>query len=541
MVASYSLAPEPVWFIVNLQGTAAGGAKLYTRSNINPTVNKPAYRDPAGAEAWPNPIIFDLNGTNAPIYWKFDPSFPNDTYYIFVTDAQDNLLWQATNFFPGGSGGGGNTTTYLPLKNYIANNQFIDNTGNTASPIANTNLLLAPSNHQGFTPASLNPIIGTYGAVGPDIRFVTNTAGTPPTDQISFVTFALNAAPMAPTDVTPVQYIRYQCTGAAVGEQFKSFQFPITQKVKNLSNQAMTFAVWAAVTATPVNIQLYSRQYYGSSPSATAESVSTRVAQGAPITLSTTWTQYFINFTMPDVTGNSLGTPGAQTDDDAVYLQLDMPLNSLCDVLFTKPKLYLGTLSQTSEFEDYDEINSINSTPRCGDVRTSLGSSAPSGWVAMNDGSIGNVSSNATTRNNADTFQLFKTIWDGVSNTYAPTQDSTGTPTARGATALADFIANKRLVLPRSLGRALAGAGNGSGLTATTLGEWQGTENTTLLGANLPAGTPFNTSGTSGSTPVSAGSGFNVPANVAQIYTNGSSTPFSIIQPTTYFNVFIKL
>lgn len=544
MVASYSLAPEPIWYIVNTDSTAAGGAKLYTWSNINPIVPKPTYRDPEGQEAWPNPIIFDMNGTNKPIYFAFDPALPNDTYYLEVRNAEGLLLWEAFNFFPGGAGGGGNTTTYLPLRNYIANNQVIDNIGTTATPIANANLVIAPSNHQGFTPSNVNPIVGTYGGLGPDIRFVTNAApAVAPTDNISFPTFALNSAPMFPTDVTPVQYIRYQCTGAATGEIFKSFQFPITQKVKNLSNNALTFSVWAAVTATPVDIQLYSRQYYGSSPSATVESVSTRVAQGAPITLSTTWTQYFVNFTMPDVSGNSLGTPGAQTDDDAVYLQLEMPLNSLCDVLFIKPKLYLGTLTQSSEFEDYDEINSINSTPRCGDIRTSLTSAAPNGWVAMNDGSIGNVSSGATTRHNADTFQLFKTIWDAVSNTYAPTQDSAGVPTARGATAVADFLANKRLVLPLSLGRAMAGAGNGAGLTARPLGSTAGSE--TISIAAMPSHNHPGSTAPMSNTTVQSGAGATVLTQIGTtaitIAAQGSGSADGNMEPTSFFNVFIKL
>src|SRR6185436_15079398 len=98
------------------------------------------------------------------------------------------------------------------------------------------------------------------------------------------------------------------------------------------------------------------------------------------------------------------------------------------------------------EFDDYDQINSINSTPRTGDIKTSLLSSAPNGWVAMNDGSIGNVGSGATNRANKDTFQLYKTIWDGVIDTWAPVS------TGRGASAVADFVAGKTLTLPKSLG-----------------------------------------------------------------------------------------
>jgi hypothetical protein len=508
-------------------------------------VNKPTYRDPAGENAYPNPIVFDMNGTNPPIYWEFDPDSPDDTYYIYVENAQGLQLWSAENFFPGGGGGGGDTMTYLPLTNYINNNQFIDNTGTSSTPIANGNLLLAPSNHQGFTPASLNPVIGTYGAVGPDIRLVTNTGiAVPPTDTISFPTFALNNSPMFPSDVSPVNYIRYTCTGAATGEAYKSIQFPITQKVYNLSNQLMTFSFWGAVTASPVNVQVYTRQYYGSSPSATPEGITTRVAQGSPITLTTTWTQHFINFTMPTVSGNSLGTPGATTDDDAVYMQLDLPLNAVCDVLIAKHKLYIGTLTNTSEFQDYDNINSINSTPRCGDIKTSLTSSAPPGWVAMNDGSIGNVGSGATTRANQDTFQLYKTIWDAVSNpssnAYAPVSGSLG------ASAVADFLANKTLTLPLSLGRAMAGAGNGAGLTPRPLGSNAGGETTALTNINqVPAHvhTYVLTTDTGGAGLGAVSSSNAIVNTVTNTGVQGStpSSPFSILGPMSFMNIFIKL
>jgi len=303
--------------------------------------------------------------------------------------------------------------------------------------------------------------------------------------------FALASAPLT-GDVTPVDYIRYQCTNSPAGETYKAFQFPITQKIKNLSNQAMTFKIWARVTATPVTLTAYVRQYFGSGTAASAE-VRTSIGTMA---LTTSWTQFNLSLSIPDVAGKSIGTPGLQTDDDALYMQLEMPLGAPCDVLFTKPKLYLGTIDPTLEFEDYDQINSINSTPRTGDIRTTFyHSSSIPGWVRMNDGSIGNVGSGATTRAHADTFQLYKTIWDSVLDAWAPVS------TGRGATAIADFLAGKTLTLPRSLGRALAGAGSGAGLTARALGEYLGEETHTLTIPEIP------NHGHSYSFPGSAGAG----------------------------------
>ena len=408
------------------------------------------------------------------------------------------------------------------------------------------NHVIAPSNHKGFTPApsSGTPIIGTNGAVGPDIRFV--KGNTSATDIIQFPLFALGSSPLSP-DNTPVDYIRYICSGAGSAEGYKAFQFPITQKVKNLSNQSMTFKVWAAVAATPATIGVSVRQYFGSAPTADVEVVTPQNT----MLLSTTWTEYTSAIVIPSVATKSLGTVGSQTDDDAVYIWLTMPIDATCDVFFTKPKLYLGTIPPGQiEFQDYDSINSINSTPRTGDIRVSLTTSPPNGWVAMDDTSIGDLASNATGRANQDTFQLFKTIWDGVSNTYAPTQDSAGIATARGASAVADFVAHKRLVLPKSLGRVLAGAGSAtSSTTARALGQNLGSEVITI--AAMPAhnhvplapATSFVTVGSGGGDIV--GGGF-IGSQVVTGATGGGilnvqGAADGNMQPTSFMNIFIKL
>ena len=539
---SYTLGPEPFWTIINKQGTVAGGAKMYTKSSLNFEQDKIVYRDVGGTVPWPNPIVFDLNGVQGPFYWEFDSAFPNELYYIRVTDADDNPLWDLNFFSPGQGGGGGTTiiTNVFPLTNYIANNQFIDHIDDITGSIGPasslpTNLVIAPSNHKGFTPALINPEVKQYGILGPDIRFLKDSTANG--DSITFPLFTFSDFPLQP-DVTPVDYVKYVCTTNNPGEQYKLFQFPITQKVKNLAGQSMTFRIWVASGSGTPTLTAYSLQYFGSGTAASAE-VREKIDD---IPLTTTWTKWNLNVDIPDIAGKSLGTAGQQTDDDALYIQLWIPLNTPCDIRFTKPALYLGDIPLLQEFEDYDQINAINSTPRTGDIKTSLSPYAPMGWVAMDDGSIGNVGSAATNRKNQDTFQLYSTIYTSVLDTWAPVSTGRTPPGNTMAAAVADFVANKPLTLPRSLGRAMAGAGSGAGLTATVLGQYQGVETITLSGANLPLGTPFNATGsgfsavnTTGGTPT------NVPANNTNPYTQGSGTPFSNFQPTSYFNVFIKL
>lgn len=73
---------------------------------------------------------------------------------------------------------------------------------------------------------------------------------------------------------------------------------------------------------------------------------------------------------------------------------------------------------------------------------------APTGTVTPNGGTIGSASSGATTRANADTSDLFSLLWSVTNNTDYPIQDSAGAATTRGASAAADFAANKRFPLP---------------------------------------------------------------------------------------------
>jgi microcystin-dependent protein len=115
-----------------------------------------------------------------------------------------------------------------------------------------------------------------------------------------------------------------------------------------------------------------------------------------------------------------------------------------------------------------------------GDVKLTMKTSADAGWVMCNDGTIGSATSGATFAS-ASASSLYTLIWTNVSNTYAPV---TG---GRGASAAADFAANKPMALTKMLGRALAIAGAGSGLTSRALGEILGAETHVLTTAQIPA------------------------------------------------------
>lgn len=128
----------------------------------------------------------------------------------------------------------------------------------------------------------------------------------------------------------------------------------------------------------------------------------------------------------------------------------------------------------------------VQNTPT-GVIQDYVGSSAPTGWLLCSGLTIGSVASSATARNNADTQTLFELLWTNFSNTELIIQDSSGTPTTRGASASADFSANKRMPLPDLRGRVVAGRGNMGGSTGTALNNFAHTTQGAAFGSQSHA------------------------------------------------------
>jgi hypothetical protein len=180
-----------------------------------------------------------------------------------------------------------------------------------------------------------------------------------------------------------------------------------------------------------------------------------------------------------------------------------------------------------------------------GNWRGTLNSTAASGWVMLDDGTIGDASSLATTRANADTAALFALIWNQTVNADCAVSGG------RGASAAADFAAHKTIALPKVLGRALAVAGAGSGLTSRNPGSKLGEETHTMtLGELVSHGHTVNdpqhahsTVGDSGIEGAGFGGGDNTTtvntgasATGISINSTGSTTPFNVMQPTSFLS-----
>lgn len=186
-----------------------------------------------------------------------------------------------------------------------------------------------------------------------------------------------------------------------------------------------------------------------------------------------------------------------------------------------------------------------------GDVKITLKAAADAGWVMFDDGTIGSAASGATTRANADTEDLFTLLWTNVSDSYAAVSGG------RGASAAADWAADKTIALPKVLGRALAVAGAGSGLTSRALGLTTGAETHTLTKAEAPSGLitlndPGHTHTVSGALGAAASGSGSAPGSGGTqtsssnttgitLTDNGSDDAHNNMQPTSFFNIMVKL
>ena len=185
-------------------------------------------------------------------------------------------------------------------------------------------------------------------------------------------------------------------------------------------------------------------------------------------------------------------------------------------------------------------ISPANAAPggfTTGDVKLTLKTTADSGWVLMDDKTIGNAASGATGRANADTAGLFTLLWDNTADAQCAVSSG------RGASAAADFAANKTIALPKALGRALATYGSGSGLTARVLAQTLGTETHILSTAEMPAHThpqAVDTLLTSGA-GVADASAVNFGSTGGTTQSTGGGGAHQNMQPTLFLNTMIKL
>ena len=440
----------------------ANGVVTFYKDSASPAVYKNIYQQTGvyGSytyTALPNPLtlsavgtVVDGSGKDTKIfYYPYDESDTSATpaaqpYYVTVVSEQGTSQFVRENFpfVPSTSASTQNPTG----NNLIVNNGFWRALQiGTAINVSNqTSYVIAPGAHDGITNS--------------DVRFVKNIVGATDSITINKMPSTINFATIANnSENTPEYYLNFSCTGPTTGETTKCIQWPIQLHLQNLNNTQITVTFWAQAVSGVATLQANIFQFAGSD-----QSGSSQVVPGsATFTgVATTWRKYSATISLPSTTG----VPVSATGDDCYYLQIGLPLNNSTSINITKPCVYIGNVVAGNEFQSYEMDHAIFDAPRTGDSRISINTFYPFGWVPANNGTIGSASSNATTRANIDTFQLFSTLWTlfspyvtSTTNPIAQMFNSAGSPVAYGANAWQDFIANNQLAITTQMGEVIMG------------------------------------------------------------------------------------
>lgn len=140
-----------------------------------------------------------------------------------------------------------------------------------------------------------------------------------------------------------------------------------------------------------------------------------------------------------------------------------------------------------------------------GDLKPRYGTGVHPGWERCNGRTIGDATSGATGRANADTQALFEYLWAAVPDSILAVNGG------RGASAAADYTAHKTIQLPDFRGRTIAGlddmgtaaagrvtlASLSTG-TAIQLGSSGGTDTVALTEAQMPVHSHSGATGSNG-------------------------------------------
>ena len=338
--------------LVDKDGTpmSAGTITCY-RDNSRTTLKNWYYQSSNFADAngqytfsvLPNPLtlsaagtICDINGVDTiPFFYPYDENDQTiaQPYYITIVNyAQTNQITRPN--FPYNPQEEDNTAR-SSLDNYIINNGFWRNAG-TVNLQAVLQQTVCPSQHDGFQ--------------FPDIQFIKNN--TNGQDTLTFTKFPLSSQQILVGDITPEYYINHTCSNTPTGETQKCYQFPISLHVNTLNAVQFTCTLQAqnAGGTTPgentINLFIFQDTGTGTMPP-------DPILIGS-IILNPAWTKYEFTKTFPNTGGITL----SQVGNDALYLQIQMPLNINSSINFTKPSIYLTDTAPTNSFQTYDQIES---------------------------------------------------------------------------------------------------------------------------------------------------------------------------------------
>jgi hypothetical protein len=157
---------------------------------------------------------------------------------------------------------------------------------------------------------SFTPTSGSFSAD----RFYNVFNGSGSTRTVSRQTFTPGTAPVAGYEGS--YFLRYAVTVAGSGEAYSTVSQNI-EDVRTLAGQTATFSFWAKAGSSITLPNVYAVQRFGSGGSAEVATVI-----GSSVAVTTSWQRFSYTFTMPSVSGKTIGT------SSYVDIEFYTPLNS---------------------------------------------------------------------------------------------------------------------------------------------------------------------------------------------------------------------
>lgn len=513
MASTFTQGFQPWWIFNDKFGKPLAGGKIYTYDSLTRDP-KATYLDAAGINPETNPIELDGAGMfeNA-VYFEENGT---SLYYIEIYDRNDIFERAENNVPASGSGGGGPINEFFESINYVDNMDFKFNYGNIAHP-----------------PVGDTPIAPG----GWFFRKAENFA----TDNLVFV--KLGNSTLFPHH--PQYFLDYSASSFSGSETEKA----VLKRVNNVaafSNEEVTFnfSAFSTISGAVGEIMIY--QYFG-----TGGSPSSPHIQLIPFTFPSITTQIQETFIVDSIASKSIGTNG----DDYMAYGIRYPLSTPGSFAFTGFGFIRGTLFPPNGFFDtpeqtyakciQDEISklfpfyttgyTVYYYVDYGIIKGGARKYAIDGFLGLEDQTIGSSTSGAVDADNKYK-TLFIYLWRSNADIYCPVSGG------RGVSADADWAANKTLRLPQAMGRAVAVAGAGSGLTPRAIAEYVGEQTHLLTPPEMPShnhalslGNITVQGSSSSPTPILGSFSGSRPTTFT-----GGDVPHNIMQPTTFVYGYIK-
>jgi hypothetical protein len=184
-----------------------------------------------------------------------------------------------------------------------------------------------------------------------------------------------------------------------------------------------------------------------------------------------------------------------------------------------------------------------------GDIKYTASNILPTGWIYLDDTTIGSASSVATGRRNADCQALFTLLFNVTDDNACPVYSNGGALASRAAygnNAATAWGGSASIALPRAMGRVFAVTGSGAGLGVRFHLYSGGAENITLVTGNLPS---HNHAGYGGYYQIWPGSGVgSATAPADRVFdqfpttsNEGGGSPIATLNPYVNVLAMIKL